>query len=262
MLNALSENNLADALTFCENSPFGAILYSQMKAFYPGAKGFFCHLQTNATGVATAAVSCLEGTANVLANDNADFEELREFLTFLSPHTVFSSQECAEHLDFTQPDSGEILSLCEPTDYTPLHTALPVQAEEIRYLYDILYGEHAAAKSPGAFSAWYTDVSHRVRHTHARVFVTHSEALPVSMAMTTGETPHCAVIGSVATLPAHRKQGHAGAGVHTLSQVLSQEGKAVFLFCNESSPLALYHGLGFRPCGRWIKSCICKSKNL
>ncbi|MDR1628628.1 MAG: GNAT family N-acetyltransferase [Oscillospiraceae bacterium] len=256
MLNALNEENLVHALVFCENSPFGSIIYSQIKAFYPAAKGFFCHLQKNETGAVTAVASCLEGTANLLTNDKADFDELREFLAFLSPNNLFSSQKCSQFLAFGQNDSGSILRLCAQPEDIPRRTAVPAHVEEIRFLYDILYGESAAAENPPAFGGWYTDVSHRVRHGYARIFVIREGSLPVSMAMTTGETPHCAVVGSVATLPGHRNRGHAGACVQTLAQALLQEGKAVFLFCGESSPFALYHSLGFRPCGHWARAKI------
>ena len=121
------------------------------------------------------------------------------------------------------------------------------------------------------FSAWYVDVSHRLRHGYARIVGFREDSgeppsspempgKPVSTAMTVAECgpASCepayggaALIGAVATLPAGRGRGYASAAVLTLAHTLLAEGRRVFLSPKNAHAHALYARIGFVECGEW-----------
>ncbi|MCB9451639.1 MAG: GNAT family N-acetyltransferase [Anaerolineaceae bacterium] len=73
---------------------------------------------------------------------------------------------------------------------------------------------------------------------------------PVSMAGSTGPTPHGIRIGAVYTPPEFRKRGYASACVAALSQVLLDSGrKFCFLYTDLSNPTSnhIYQDIGYRP---------------
>ena len=73
---------------------------------------------------------------------------------------------------------------------------------------------------------------------------------PVSMAGTTGETPHGIRIGPVYTPPELRGKGYASACVAALSQRLLDEGRRFcFLFTDLSNPTSnkIYQAIGYHP---------------
>lgn len=127
------------------------------------------------------------------------------------------------------------------------------------------------AAFPGAlpsFSAWYVDVSHRLRHGYARIVGFREDGgeppetpgKPVSAAMTVAECGPAAcepayggaaLIGAVATLPAGRGRGYASAAVLTLARTLLAEGRRVFLSPKNAHAHALYTRIGFVECGEW-----------
>ena len=107
------------------------------------------------------------------------------------------------------------------------------------------------ADSLPPFDAWYTDVSHRVRHGLCRLMGIRRDGKPVAAAMTTAEDGDRLLIGAVATLPDYRGQGLAGRLVTTLAAIGQQEAKHVLLSPKNEGAERLYTRLGFTVCGRY-----------
>ncbi|HIW74489.1 MAG TPA: GNAT family N-acetyltransferase [Firmicutes bacterium] len=128
-----------------------------------------------------------------------------------------------------------------------------------REAYPVLAACFAGSLPP--FSAWYVDVSHRVRHGLCRLSGFKEGGAAVSTAMTVAEcgpapcepVPYggAALIGAVATLPAGRGKGYASAAVLTLARGLLAEGRRVFLSPKNARAHALYAGIGFADAGEW-----------
>mgnify|MGYP001311860438 CR=1 FL=1 len=73
---------------------------------------------------------------------------------------------------------------------------------------------------------------------------------PVSMAGTTGPTPHGIRIGAVYTPPEYRKRGYASACVAAVSQVMLDGGRQFcFLYTDLGNPTSnhIYQDIGYRP---------------
>jgi predicted GNAT family acetyltransferase len=76
------------------------------------------------------------------------------------------------------------------------------------------------------------------------------DGVPVSMAGSTGPTPHGIRIGAVYTPPEYRQRGYASACVAYLSQMMLDSGrKFCFLFTDLSNPTSnhIYQQIGYEP---------------
>jgi GNAT superfamily N-acetyltransferase len=76
------------------------------------------------------------------------------------------------------------------------------------------------------------------------------DAAPVTMAATTGHTPHGARIGYVYTPPEHRRRGYASACTAALSQQVLDAGRCFcFLYTNLANPTSnrIYQHIGYQP---------------
>ena len=128
------------------------------------------------------------------------------------------------------------------TELTPGYTE-KVTHDDLREIYSLIYGEECTSRS---FSAWYTDISHRMRHGFARGACIRQNGEIVSVALTVAESEAGAVIGGVTTHPDYRHRGLASLCVSKLAESLSIENKAVFVEVDENGPKELYKKLGFR----------------
>ena len=102
----------------------------------------------------------------------------------------------------------------------------------------------------GDKAAFYTDLSHRLRHGCVRTAVRCADGRPVACALTVAETDRAAVVGGVVCERAYRDRGHAGAALQALCAALQTEHKAVFLFTG-AEMVGFYQKYGFNKTGEW-----------
>ena len=102
-----------------------------------------------------------------------------------------------------------------------------------------------------AFDGWYADVSHRVRHGCCHIATIEVGEDIVSTAMTVAETDCSALIGGVATAPAHRRKGYASQCVQSLLFSLPQ--KTVYIAPSDRNAEHLYKTLGFSARDIWAE---------
>ena len=107
------------------------------------------------------------------------------------------------------------------------------------------------ADSLPPFDAWYTAVSHRVRHGLCHLMGVREDGKPVAAAMTTAEDGDRLLIGAVATLPDYRGRGYAGKLVTTLAAMGQEQKKTVLLSPKNEGAERLYARCGFAVCGRY-----------
>lgn len=102
----------------------------------------------------------------------------------------------------------------------------------------------------GDADAFYTDVSHRLRHGCMRAKIIHMDEKPIACALTVAETAQAAVIGGVVCQAEYRGRGYAGAVLRALCASLQHEDKCAFLFTgNEMVPF--YRKQGFVQTEAW-----------
>ena len=144
----------------------------------------------------------------------------------------------------TEAAVGDVMTPAVPMARSPL--AVPLTPREY---WEVIAPVFADTLPP--FDAWYTDVSHRVRHGVCRLLGIKADGGPVAAAMTTAEDGDRWVIGAVATLPDYRGRGYAAALVMTLAAMGQQSGKSVLLSPKNEGAKRLYEKCGFVVCGRY-----------
>lgn len=98
------------------------------------------------------------------------------------------------------------------------------------------------------FDSWYPDVCYRERHGFCRNVGIRDNGTAVCSAMTVAEWDGGALIGGVATAPTHRRRGLAGRCVGTLTALLQNEGRTVYICPKNEGAQRVYASLGFTAC--------------
>ncbi len=100
-------------------------------------------------------------------------------------------------------------------------------------------------------SAWYPDVSHRLRHNCGKIAVIMDGELVVSTAMTVAETDTAALLGQVATHSDYRGRGYAKTCINSL--ISRCKDKTLYILPMTETARSLYEKMGFAPDGDWAE---------
>lgn len=233
-----SEKLQNDALRFCENSLCGVRIASFLKAYGYGYQ-FARFWVQESNGNITAVLSCVDSVATVEAKNHADFKELRAFLPFSEMKTLFSSKQIAEKLGLNVISCSNSMVYSGENKVVNLYDI--IENPDLKEVYTCLSSSFDDLPS---FSDWLPDVSHRVRHNTASAFAIKEDDKCVSVAMAVAKNETGVILGGVATLPQCRNKGHGGSIVADFADRYYEEGKTVYLCC-ENDKIRFYERLGF-----------------
>lgn len=156
----------------------------------------------------TAALCRFEGEVWLLASDNANWEELREFLKVIAP-TVLTDSKTADRIGLVP--QNKFFELCK----LPEGKGGDLPTPPIMQIYDMLMtGADGDIEIPDK-NEWYADVSHRFRHGTARANVTQN-----AVALAGVVTNNAALISGVATKKTARGKGEGRAVLEGLCSSL------------------------------------------
>ena len=190
----------------------------------------------------------IEDSAILCADADADLTEVSLFLQMDSEVRRIRTDEDTARVLATawgvDPIGGPVLTPHTAFVRPPQVTDCPPKAA-----YAVLSAVFGKTIPP--FDIWYADVHHRRRRGLCRVVAVEQAGEPVAVAMTTAMTTDAALIGGVATLPAHRGHGYATACVAALTADCQAEGRRVLLSPKNAHAEAIYTRMGFVPCGRF-----------
>lgn len=96
-------------------------------------------------------------------------------------------------------------------------------------------------------------LSARFQEKTGRNYIIKEDDKIIAHYSTYAESPDIAIMGGLIVHPLYRGRGLAKALHIYLSNILVDEGKRVFLFCNEKEVLKMYLSLGAKNCGRYGK---------
>jgi len=139
-------------------------------------------------------------------------------------------------------------------DFTPSGSVdaviRPIRADEL----DAVYGILSASRNDGLFVSSYekylSSSVQKLREGTGRIYVAERDGEIVSTAATNAEIEDFALVGGVATLPAHRRKGLGSAVVTELCRSLLSEGRTPTLGYADETAGRVYRALGFLPTGR------------
>ena len=199
---------------------------------------FLCFWQGKNDKKTTSILCKFEDTIFISANDNANFDELREFLEVIGFSSLQAEESVLKSLGFANFDEYICLS-CDKafaSKYKP--SSLNLEA-----LYDVLFKGKDKNLAPPEFEGWYADLSHRIRHGTA-VAVMEKE---LGGAIASHITPCSAVISGVKVANYSQGKGVGKTLIYNLLSLLS--GKTVYT-ATDCKTADFYIKCGFNPIGK------------
>ncbi len=220
----------------CAESFVGVKILSTLAAYGTDYPFFTVWVQIQ-EGCPTALLAKMEETVFLVAEPSADYAELAAFLQAIGFHFLQAESTLLQALGFA-PTTTYCVVTRTGQGINQSHTQPPPLA----LVYEILTAETLPHLQLGDVTAWYTDISHRLRHGTACVAIKENSAVAVCSHI----TDNAAVISGVATIPAARGRG---IGKAVLLECISRlGGRNIFAAC-EKSLLPFYRSCGFSECG-------------
>ncbi|MBQ8209803.1 MAG: GNAT family N-acetyltransferase [Clostridia bacterium] len=224
MLKLLTQAETEEFLTFCNGYIEGAVIFTRLKAYGTDSNEALFWLSRNESGTINAVCSLTDGIFTYCADETADTQEILMFAGIMGAREI--------------TEKGKYILKFDKSCKTG--TAEDITSENLKSVFPVAFED--AEDSSAFFPDWYTDASHKLRHSliHGKgVFI---DGRCVSVALTSGESNTMAVISSVATLKEYRKKGYGENAVISLAQSLNKE---VYLMTNDSHTAQWYEKMGF-----------------
>ena len=225
MIRLLTNDRLNEFSAFCEKRLTGAVIYTRLLTYGLGSSDALFWFSENTDGNINAVCSMTDGIFLVCTDSTADEEEIK----------LFSQTVGATHVTY-----GKAEYTLKFISSRKNFTAEDVSGENIKDVFDVIFEDDNNRNS--YFARWYTDASHKIRHSLIHGKCIYSDGKCVSVALTSGETDLIAVISSVATLKNYRKQGFGEKVVLALAQSLDKE---VYLMTDKEKVKNWYEKIGF-----------------
>lgn len=189
-----------------------------------------------------AAISRIDGAVTVFADENADYEELSEFLNVIGYSDIICDEIVAGRLNLGICDSSFIVqcSNCQPVDENDVLTDY-----DKKEVYSLLC---SCGFSMGGYNAFLADFCARLNKGTAMLSAIEDEDGICASASALFCGRKSVLLGAVATKQEKRGRGYAEKLVRFLAGKSRGE---VFLFCRNDSLANFYKKCGFEICGRW-----------
>lgn len=184
----------------------------------------------------TVAIICkIEQSVILVADHNADFGEIKEFLEVIGFKNLQAEPFVLEKLGYAYTEYDLIFKMAEKGGNLP-------EMPNIKAVYKTLYSEENPHIKKTEFEGFYVDLCHRIRHKTAAAIL-NDAAVCIASHITESK----AVISGVATKKDTRKSGFGSAALCDLLKGLN--GRKVFAAA-EPSVLPFYIKNGFTKLGK------------
>ena len=243
----LFEGKAQELYDFCKRDSFGTKIAGSYKTYENNFQFAMFYVQLNDENEITAAASKIYGSVILSVNDNADFEEIREFLNVVGYSTVSCEFEVCKKLKLDATRNGNIVEF--------RHNEREPQKAKIDYfpslpkIYDLL---KSVDFDLGEKSDWMADISMRMRKD-VSVWSTVEEEKLKACACALYVTDDAAFLGCVACDNGTRGAGLGSEVVLRLIKTIGQN-KRINLFCKNGKIVEFYKKLGFDVVGKWAES--------
>ena len=236
---------------FKKDTPFPAIsdsVFSLRQRAYYNVYGteqpfFMLWLQTNEAGETVSVISSLSGDVTLALTEKSDFDEIVSFLSAIGYSSIFLNNSFAGRFNFGKREAGKIMRLEKRLEERKITFSEP----DYKAIFDLLFKEEEAS-----FEDWFTDLSHKKRHSGAEIHTCFDGKTLVSCAVCVAMTENEALLGSVKTRENYRKRGFGTKTVTELCSFLQGKGKDIFLCREENKNKEFYSRIGFADCGEWM----------
>lgn len=237
LIENTTKEELEKLTAFAETDCLGVRALGPLLAYGTGYD--FLDAWVQETDEITAFITRFYGAVTVCAGEGADRDEIEEFLAVLGVSDFTANFEKGRKNVMKLERGGDCKAL-------PVTNCNCIENSNYKAFYDIIsecHDDYDAAR----FEDWYVDMSHRVRHGTADIFLlacADAEGTNsfVSAAAALSVTPHCVFLSAISTLPQYRGRHFA----HTLIRSVCGKyaDRTVYLLCDDDK-VPFYEKAGF-----------------
>ncbi len=239
MLKLLNSENLDIVLKKAENSVLGtriacyALCYGFDKDFidfWAGDNSLICRFDYAFT---------------VIADRDADFSEIREFINIIGAKNITTTEEVAASLDFAEFGLKTAFIYKGENDISDCVT--DISEAYLKESYKLISKSipDSFKSDKESYLSFLSDFYYRKNRGYARGKCILDGGNIVSTAFTSAEAHNSAIISGVACEEGYRKFGYGKEIVLTLAQTLKNENKAAYVIALNDSAKGFYKHIGF-----------------
>ena len=181
-------------------------------------------------GDVTAIISVMDNNASLCLIDDSSTEEIIDFLSAIDAKNVF----CEKELALEKSEQGAIM-LFNNTE----NNNRSANEVEFSNMYNIM----STYFTMPYFSAWYTDISHRIRHGGASA-VEKEYGCAVALKSSSG-----ALISGICVAKSNQNKGHGSVILHEIIASCNRE--KIFALVEKNGPKQYYEKNGFFEIGKF-----------
>ncbi len=194
----------------------------------------------------TAVMSKVNGVITISAADNADFQEINEFVKVIGFTTILCDEKFSSSF-IGKKTSGKILKLSAGKSFSS--DAELLDTNNLKEIYRVL--KRVFKRIPD-FSDWFVNTCYGMMHNSVMSAGICTNGKIVSVAFMLFISEKAAVLSAVATLPEYRNRGFA---MQIVKKLLNEnKDKDIFLFLENPLLEEYYAELGFSYCKMWSET--------
>ena len=180
---------------------------------------FYCQIIDDQV---TAVMSIMDGNATIVSN-NADYDEIIDFLAVIGAKTVYSESK----LPLEIVEYGYVVN----------KSVIPIEAKLKECRLSSIYNIMSTSFSLPDFDTWYPDMSHRIRHNGA-VAISNNIGAAIGL-----KGNNCALISGICVDEKERKKGLGSQLLYDLIDNLSSS--EIYALVDINGPINFYTKNGF-----------------
>lgn len=245
----LVEGKGQELYNFCVRDSFGTKIAGYFKTYSNDFQFALFYIQTDENGKVTAAASKIYGSVVLSASEEANFEEIKEFLLVTGYSVLSCELSICEKLCLPVSRMGNIVEF--NTNERDSFKSQIQKYPSLVQIYDLL--SSVDFSSLGDKSEWVADIGMRMRKDVSLWSIVEDKGKIVACACALFITESAVFLGCVACDMQKRRVGLGSDTVLNLAQNIGKD-KRVNLFCKDGDIVNFYKKLGFSVVGRWAES--------
>lgn len=232
-------------LSFCDRDVFGTRIKAYFNCYSTDYDFVKFWVQTDENGNVTAAISRVDGDMTLCA-ENADYEELLQFVKIVGFNTIQCQRQVAQNFTDDETLWGYVVRFEKEQENRQVSLK---ENFELKEVYNIIKAENLTGV--GDYLPWLSDTTFRINRNTAEPLVAEVDGNAAGCAMVLFRTDKAALLGAVATSPCYRGRGIAGALVTRLANGELANGRRTELLCKNDSIVNFYKSIGFTVKDEW-----------
>lgn len=243
MLKEADISDVKEIIRFCSEFPLGSRTSGKLLTYGLDYDFFKVWLCRNEGGI-TAVLSAFENSLTVCANESADFEEIKSFLSFCGCSGGCAEKSTFDRLGIALKETKQMYRYTSLSGNTHFDIA---DGGDLKQVYKLISSAIPGSfpKGKDAYLSFLSDFTFRQRRGKARVKTFTENGTVLSCALTASESDTDAIISGVACDERLRGKGMGKKTVQALADELLKENKKVYVIALNNSAQAFYEKIGF-----------------